>query len=170
MPNCKKKNSSGFTLIELLVAVGILLLITGGAIAGFITFSDRRVTQEAANDLRQMFVTAQQKAAVKETPTSCITSGTPLRGYRVSISTGTPQVVSLEAICAADGVTPPFSSGFVASDSMTLPNSVSVSPTTAIQFYTLQQGTSGTADYTITGSSATYQFSVEPGGTIGNVH
>lgn len=166
-----KKN--GFSLIELLVTIAILVLITGGAIAAFSNFNDRRVTEQAARDLRQMFISAQQKAAVKQTPQSCIDADLPLRGYRVIIS-GTPKTISLRAICLDNSVAAPFDASLPAAnlvpvESKTLPSTVNISPTTSVDFYTLQAGISATPTYTITGSSATYQFAISTGGTIGNV-
>ena len=52
----------GFTLIELLVAIGILLLMIGLALAGFISFNDRQKLTQAQEMVREAVANAQNSA------------------------------------------------------------------------------------------------------------
>ena len=87
--------SPGFTLIELIVSVAILAIIVSVGIAGFISFQDDQQVLSATKELQQLFVNAQVKARVKETPSTCGT-GT-LNGYKI---TRTNEVFTLTADCA----------------------------------------------------------------------
>lgn len=164
----------GFTLIELLVAITILLLVTGGALAGFSNFYSRRNVQETALTVRQFFVSAQQKASVKETPDGCRDATSyPLRAYRVDFPSSSS--VRVRALCLNTTVAMPFpatpTSGtgeYITVDSYTFPSGVTVSPTTAIDFYTLEGGTNTGAIYRFDGAQD-YQFTVSKGGTISSV-
>jgi prepilin-type N-terminal cleavage/methylation domain-containing protein len=174
----------GFTLIELLVSITILLIVTGGAIAGFMTFRDRREADETARQVLQLFVSAQQKAAVKETPTACITAGRPLQGYRVNYDAGAG-VFQLLALCAANPLPPADANDIPASfpttsevESVTVPNAVTVvAGQTTYDYFTLERGTSRSAQnggdggdtvYTFTNGTG-YGFTVTAGGSITNV-
>lgn len=171
----KNNTIQGFTLIELLVTITVMLVLIGGAMAGFIGFSDRREVQEAARQVQQLFVLAQQKASVREVPQSCLTNNFPLRAYRVSISNATPPVASLIAICVDNTVAAPFpgtqpaSATYQTLQTYTLPNSVGVAPSnTFVDFYTLEGGANPARTYTFTGA-ASFSFSISAGGSISNV-
>jgi prepilin-type N-terminal cleavage/methylation domain-containing protein len=181
----------GFTLIELLVVITIMLVIMGGAIAGFMTFRDRRAAEESAKRVQALFVTAQQKAAVQESPSNCISPAppapqvAPLQGYQVNYDSGT-RTFSLNALCAfpPGGNTTGIPSTFTAyplTDNATITNSIKsiVVPSTVtvisgqnqFNFYTLQRGTNTTVTRTFTFriGSDDYFFTVTPTGTISNV-
>lgn len=165
----------GFTLIEILVAITILMILLGGALAGFITFRDRRETEEIARQVQQLVVLAQQKASVKETPQDCLTNNFPLRGYRVRISSGTPQTATLTALCALEStVSTPLPSAqpgdgtYVTIETLSIPNRISVTPTNYIDFYTLEGGINASRTFTFTGT-ASFSFSISGTGTISNV-
>lgn len=72
---------AGFTLIELIVSVAILSIVSAIGIAGFISFQDNQKVLSAAKEVQQLYVDAQVKARVKETPNGC--SGN-LVGYVVT--------------------------------------------------------------------------------------
>jgi prepilin-type N-terminal cleavage/methylation domain-containing protein len=184
----------GFTLIELLVVIAILLVIMGGAIAGFMTFRDRRAGEETAKRVQALFFTAQQKASVQESPPQCISplppaaAVAPLQGYRVNYDAGS-RTFSLLALCGfpptgnTTGI--PTEANLVAypvTDNATITNSIKsiVVPSTVgvtvgatnFDFYTLQRSPAGanvTRTYTFTVGSDDYSFTVTSSGTITNV-
>ncbi len=108
----QKKYSAGFTLIELIVVMGVILLLTGGALAGFGNYNQSQRLKQTAKtfitDLRQ----AQSKATTG-TRSKC-SSGTIFGGYSVTFS-GTDY--TLNAVC--DG-------GNVVDRKVTLPTGISV--------------------------------------------
>lgn len=166
---------TGFTLIELLVVVAITSIVVGGSIAGFTKFYERQQVLTAAQEVRQLFVTAKTKAQVQETPSNanCTTAGV-LIGYRVRFIS--PSTFRLYAICKKD------SDGSLVQvnpssqvQEVVMPAGVSVTEPTAdkiYDFFTLGEGTSLNSDQTITlsGSSKTYGFSVTSGGAISEVN
>ncbi|PIY78951.1 MAG: hypothetical protein COY81_05215 [Candidatus Pacebacteria bacterium CG_4_10_14_0_8_um_filter_43_12] len=156
--------TTGFTLIEMLVAITILLLVTGGSMAAFSTFNDRRQVEETAKQAQQYFTLAQQKASVKETPQDCITDNRSLQGYRVALASNS---VTLQALCGSN-LTDLNPYNLDTFRQFVFPNGVT---TTAgdYDFYTLERGTSGSGTYTFSGSSTMYQFTVTAGGTVSNV-
>ncbi|PIR61771.1 MAG: hypothetical protein COU66_02040 [Candidatus Pacebacteria bacterium CG10_big_fil_rev_8_21_14_0_10_44_11] len=165
-----QKLKTGFTLIEMLVAITILLLMVGGAMAGFSNFNDRRRVEETAKQVQQLLVSAQQKAAVKETPQDCLTASKPLQGYRVSYSS---DKYTLSAVCDTNypptaGTATVVAVGKDVSAQSTFFTGLN---TSQIDFYSLERGTSTTADvnYTFSASGISYQFSVNHGGTVTNV-
>lgn len=167
---------TGFTLIELLVVVAITSIVVGGSIAGFTKFYERQQVLTAAQEVRQLFVSAKTKAQVQETPSNanCTTAGV-LIGYRVRFIS--PSTFRLQALCKLDS-----NSSTVAVDPssqiqrVVMPNGVTVvspDPDTSksYNFYTLGGGTNFSVDQTVTlsGSSKTYGFSVTSGGAISEV-
>lgn len=86
----------GFTLIELLVVIGISLVLLGGALAGFLTFSDRQRAIGAVQELKTHFLTAQSKANSGD-----LGGCEQLTGYRIqTYLTGSVTELSLQAVCA----------------------------------------------------------------------
>lgn len=165
----------GFTLIEMLVVITILLIVMGGAIAGFMLFRDRQDARETAKKVQLLFVTAQQKASVRESPPGC--TPPPLQGYQVSYNS-TSKTFSLVALCAVspddDPTTIPstFTEVLIQDKDIAVPSSVSVTSGLAkFNFYTLERGTNtgSTRQYTFTIGSTSYRFSVTPSGSVSNV-
>lgn len=169
----------GFSLIELLVTIAILLIVAGGAVAGFIGFQERRSVDENAKKLQQIFIAARNKAQVKESPCN---SATPLQGYRVRYTAGTG-TVTLHPLCGANPVpitdppTNPTQAAALESYTLVIPSGTANIPNvngTVIDFYTLQRGTNGSGEsiFSLQSGSTTYGFKVQRGplgGSISNV-
>lgn len=144
LPKKSALRHRGFTLIELIVTVAIMALLVGGAIAGFITFRERQAVQTAAKDLQQLLRTAQAKARVRDTPSSCNSSILRLQGYRVTINTTTAYI---RPLCAAENTTPGDPGAFgvinINEDVLTLSSGINIEVSNSdffIDFYTLHRG------------------------------
>lgn len=151
---------SGFTLIEVLVAITIMMLMTGGGIAAFITFNDRQSVQGAARQLQTILRTAQVKARVGEKPAGC----TKLTGYRVQTTANTNQVV-LSAVCVSGAGAPQVITHTVSQ----LQNGSVAEDTSAITFANLYGGVTGATTIILKKSNVAtyrYSFSVTEGGEI----
>lgn len=73
----------GFTLIELLVVVSIILILTGGAIAGFAGFGTRQKVKQSGENVKNILRTIQGKAYTGERIV-CPT-GYALFGWQVNV-------------------------------------------------------------------------------------
>jgi len=118
----KTKEKKGFTLIEMLITTSIILIVTGGSIAGFITFNDRQKVQIVAKELQTMFRSAQIKAKTGEGASgdggaSGCSSGTNLSGYKVKNSTNS---IIMQRVCVNSSGTETF----YIRESYDLPNGV----------------------------------------------
>lgn len=162
------RRNAGFTLIELLVSISIMILLVGGAIAGFITFRDRQLVLSDAKALQQFVRTAQAKARVRETPLGCNTAGNRLQGYRVSFNSTTQ--VTLHPLCGDDDLNPLTAQGAVAT--LTLPSSVISGNPGTIDFYTLHRDNSLSSNLRLRTSTSLYRycFDVGTGGSISEVY
>lgn len=160
---------AGFTLIEMLVTVAVMVLLVGGAMAGFITFRDRQLVLADAKSLQQFVRTAQAKARVRETPAACNTAGNRLQGYRVRFNSATS--VTMHPLCGDDDLLPtPTERASVASLIITA-SAFSGYPTT-IDFYTLHRDNSLASNTRLRASTALYRycFDVGTGGSISEVY
>lgn len=98
-----RNKSLGFTLIELLVVISIILLVTGGGIAGFINFNDRQQVQTTVKDVQTLMRSAQVKARAGEgasgvTVAEGCVSPRKLYGYRASYNSSQRAVI-LYRVC-----------------------------------------------------------------------
>lgn len=93
----KIKNTPGFTLIELLVTISIILIVTGGGIAGFVNFNDRQQVQTTVKQIQDYMRSAQIKARSGEAASDCAPD--KLRGYQVALNSPTNTVVLLNRVC-----------------------------------------------------------------------
>lgn len=82
------RNQVGISLIEMIIVVSIILVILGGAIAGFFRFNDRQSVINTANAVKQVLESARTRARVRDNPNQAC--GT-LQGYRVLTSGSTLQ-------------------------------------------------------------------------------
>lgn len=178
MPTVSKVKNSGFSLIELLVVTAIMLVVVGGSIAGFVTFRDRQQVTTGSKEIQQLLRSAQAKARVRETPTSCSFDGNRLQGYRVVFNSST--YVTLHPLCGADAAiaNPTTLTQLDSISSVTLVGATMVTSLSSIDFYTLHRGVKihiGGGIYTnsqqvkFTGNTYSYCFDVEDNGSIGDV-
>lgn len=160
----QQKNHRGFTLLELIITVAIMMVVVGGSIAGFVSFTDRQEVLNTAKEVQQMMRNAQSKARVREVPNiaGCIT----LEKYRVQYNGSSTFI--LQAGCKNATGTDVFGSGM---RTITLPTGVSVTPSGArsIDFSTLEEGVSGGTTFTFTKGSNVFQFTVSASGSISNI-
>ena len=147
--------SAGFSLIELIVVVSILLLITGGGIASFITFNAKQQIINGAKELQEYLRTAQTLARVGEKPAGC----DRLTGYKtMSVAATNPKEIRVLAVC---------DSGDVLRDSFFLPEGTTLSSDIEVVFLGLHGGATGATTIEITGElDETYTFEVTQGGEI----
>ena len=164
------KQTAGFTLIELLVTVTIILLITGGGIAGFVNFNDRQQIQTTVKDMQTMMRAAQIKARSGEGASDCLTSGSftegKLYGYQVTLA-GTAMLMN--RMCNEN-------SGLPIAIERTRKNvvdNVSITMSGPVTFLSLKGGANtgdGSPDVTVTVtgqySGYVYVFNVTSGGEI----
>jgi len=168
------KKIAGFTLIELLVTIGIIVLVTGGGIAGFINFNDKQQVTTAVKDIQTMMRAAQIKARAGEGAEACplqatLTNG-KLRGYEVALSGNN---LIMNSVCAdlSTTVKIPRTASTISLDgvSVTFDNA-----SNAVEFLSLKGGTNtghtGATPLvvTISGNAGLYEytFEVKPGGEI----
>lgn len=95
----KHRLFSGFTLIELLVVISIILVITGGGIAGFINFNERQQVQTKVKEIQTLMRSAQIKSRAGEAADECQDIDRLLKGYRVRIDYTDGDRIKLERIC-----------------------------------------------------------------------
>ena len=156
----KHKQKTGFTLIELLITVSITLLITGGGIAGFITFNDRQQVQTTVKNIQQLMRAAQVKARAGEGANDCA-SGGKLKGYRI---TSDSSFVYLHRLCMNPTST--------ALRSQVPLDAVSLAQSGTVTFLSLQGGVdtggSSSITFTVSGqySGIEYEFQVLNTGEI----
>jgi type II secretory pathway pseudopilin PulG len=179
MPNASINKQSGFALIELLVVVGIMIIIVGGSIAGFVTFRDRQQVVSSAKSLQQLLRTAQTKARVRETPTdpSCNAINNRLQGYRVSVGSST--LFTLQPLCGPDSAiaTPGSFVPLSSVETLTLTDATLTTSLSYIDFYTLHRGVkiktnlgfATTQNLRLLGSTYAYCFDIDDSGTISDV-
>ncbi|MEK7592272.1 MAG: type II secretion system protein [Patescibacteria group bacterium] len=149
---------SGFTLLEIIIAISLLMLLTGGVIAGYSTFNDTQKIKQTALTFKSYLRSAQTKATSGVKPAVCTT----LDGYivRVDVSSYT-----VDAMCDGSIVTDADTSYSVALTSQTI---VSSPVTASFVFRVLTRAVSlaQITTYTFTSGSKGYQISVSPSGDI----
>lgn len=155
----------GYTLIEILIVLSVIGILTAVGFAGYRDFSRRQslagIVKQVQGDLRL----AQQLSLSGVKPDGCSTN--PLDGIRFGITTTTPSVYTIKAVCGSDPNKYPIVKQY------TLPSDISInsfSPNPII-FKVLGQGTnipSGSVTITftqaVTANKAT--ITVESGGVI----
>jgi type II secretory pathway pseudopilin PulG len=155
----KQHFRAGFTLIELLVVITIIMFLTGGGIASFLTFNDRQTVQNGAKLVQTYMRQAQGKARAGEKPPAC--AAAKLTGYRVQLTANSSQVI-LSAVCT---------NGVHTHTSYTLPGGVISENNHTITFANLYGGVINAGTVTIMSNPAnvtdySYSFEVTPGGEI----
>lgn len=144
----------GFTLIELIVTMGVALLLTGGIIAGYNTFSDTQKLKQAALTLENNLRLAENQASsATKPPTDCGV----LRGIEVSF---TDEDYTIQAMCEA------LAGSLTHID---LPAGLNFNPIpSSLLFLILDQGVNIDAPQilTITSVSQNYRLKVSPTGEI----
>ncbi len=158
-------NSWGFTLIEMLVTMGVMVVVLGGGIVGFIRFNERQTVLEASKQIQTLVRSARVKAQVKDTPEGCSDLG-GLQGFRVSGTSGAGSTINVSAWCGANKASAqPLPT---ASSSYTLPSTISLDTDLTLTFYTLHGGTdlASEVDVAVSGSNLTYHFFITPGGEL----
>lgn len=149
--------SSGFTLIELIVSMAILLLLIGGLLASYNSYSQNQEVKQSALTLKANLRLAQIWSLSALKPTSGCTQ---LVGYTVSFTTNT---YSMQAQCAPEGLTGPTTI-------VTLPTILVFSPIPQqATFGVLTQGLIAPASavtLTISGFNKNYQLVLSPSGDI----
>lgn len=159
--NPQQKSQGGFTLIELIVAVTIMVLLTGGGIASYITFNDNQQLEGSARQIQSYLRAAQTKARVGDRPTGC----TRLEAYKVAVPASTNQ---LQLLTVCDG-------GVETQVQVTeLTNVESVSTDQgsglAVEFRVLHGGSSFDGEVTVSSPSNTREtFTISSGGEISDL-
>lgn len=158
-----QRQQRGFTLLELLITAAISMIVVGGSIAAFVGFTERQEVLNAAQEIQQMFRTAQSKARVRDVPSAACTT---LQGYQVSLSTSGS---TLWAICSSPTST-------INIKTYAFPAGVTVIGTGAVLFTTLENSVTdpdgnplATMTYTASKGSNSFTFTVSPSGSISNV-
>lgn len=151
--------AKGFTLIELLVAVSIMLLLTGGGIASYITFNDSQQLQASTKMVQSYMRAAQTKARVGDRPDGC----SQLQGYAVRSFGST---LSMVAVCAGSEFT-------VQSTELENVGTVTIDGSELdVTFNVLHGGAQNSGQVIVTSDSnvnSTESFRVSPGGEIGSI-
>lgn len=167
-------SNRGFTLIEMIVTVGIMLAVTGGGIAAFMTFDDKQSIQTSAQELQTILRSAQTKARVGEDAEYCRATyvGETLRGYRVQVLEGT-NIVFLDVVCSANKFTEAIYRNYPPDlqRSYTLAEGVEIEMQGGgevnMEFLTLLGGVDGFGTIEVSGNgSDVYTFEVTQGGEI----
>ena len=137
-----------------MVTTTIMLLMVGGGVAAYFNFNDRQTLVSAAKGLQTFIRSAQKKARVGDTPSSC----DQLQGYSVSMSVGEHQAL-MKANCT---------NGDILVDTLQMDQKVSVQDDFALRFKVLHGGAEFItgSDITLVTSSRQYQFDITAGGSI----
>ena len=93
----------GFTLIELLVVISIMILLMGLGMATYLRFEERQRTEILSRDLREVFITARQKARFREKAGCGSNEG--IIGFRAQLARSNDQITAqIFSICGNDRV------------------------------------------------------------------
>lgn len=142
-------------MIELLVTVVIMLLLSGGGIAAFISFNERQVVINGAKELQTYLRTAQVRAQVGDRPSTCDT----LNGYIVrSVVVGSTTEIRILTSC---------NNGEELQNTHELPAGTQLESPLEMRFLVLHGGVDGFATINVVSDfGKTYQFAVTQGGEI----
>lgn len=149
-----------FTLIEILVSVTILLVLFGGAIAGYSGFGQRQKVKQGGENVKNFIRTVQGRAYTGK-KVVCVTPGYSLYGWQVNVSDKTYQEVCTNALGT------PIPMGAVGS--IVISPAVTISATnTDILFRTLPQGVDISSSYSfcVTDGTTEFEIIIDPSGNI----
>ena len=94
---------AGFTLIELLVVLSIMIILVGVGLATYLKFEERQQTEILSRNLREVFISARQKARFRE-KIGC-ESSEGIIGFRAQLSRSDGQITAgVFSICGNDRV------------------------------------------------------------------
>jgi len=98
----KNISLSAFTLVELLIATAIIILLTGGVLAGFSGFGTRQNVAQAGQNVENVLRSVQGKAYNGEVSigSTCISPPASLLGWQVGINNN---IVSYSEVCDVSG-------------------------------------------------------------------
>lgn len=154
------KNSSflaGFSLLELLIVITISLVILGGALASFLSFTDRREVVNAVGELKIYLESAQAKAKAGD-----LGGCDRLAGYQVqSYLNNNLTEVSLQAVCETGSAD--------SAEVFKLPSGITVTPNLDVTYAVLNGGVNlsgASEDITVTGSNNSYVFTLYREGRV----
>lgn len=91
--HCCVNQSGGYTLIELVVVVGVIIVLTGASITGYIAYNERQNVRNTTDELVVFLESAKQKAVVRQKPEDC----DYLRGFQVVTA---DKKVEMYALCS----------------------------------------------------------------------
>jgi type II secretory pathway pseudopilin PulG len=151
----KNSKQAGYTLIEIVVVVGIMILMIGGGIAGFVQFQEKQAIIGAASDMKVQLRLAQTRARSGDVPSGC----DRLQSYAVRTTTASETtLVSQVAIC---------DSGEIVRTEKELAPGITTAGDYDIRFLTLHGGVSGAEIITLESTTGySYEFEVTQGGEI----
>lgn len=155
-----KYTQRGFTLIEMIVTVSIILVVFGGAIAGFFRFNDRQEVQNTVNAVKQVLSSSRTRARVRDNPNQ---AGCVLQGYKV-VTSGSSLVSRI--LCGTSKFS--LTDGQIR-DTYEIPTGVTVT-TMNVTFYTLAGSALVTAPANnyihVNGNNTYYVFEIQDSGQI----
>ncbi|KKU82986.1 MAG: PA14 domain protein [Microgenomates group bacterium GW2011_GWA2_47_8] len=152
----------GFTLIELLVAVGIAMLVTGGAVVNYNTYNDKQRIQQALSTLKNDLRAVQSKAlsGLKPPPPAVCSS---LAGYQVTFSNTTVGNYSTQALCDNSGTETLV--GDIETKSLSSGVLFNPLPSTTT-FYSFNRGISPTQSIVLAGAGLSSTLYISSSGSI----
>jgi len=169
----------GFTLIEMLVTVAIMMMLVGIGTANFIKYQEKKQVKEAAEQLRQLFVSAKVKAAARQTPQSehcaplpdVLAQKYPIFAFHL-INVGT-KTVEVHPVCGTSQANAVEEETFLI-DHYTLPQDIVLDDSLSIYFYSLHNGvdlggSSSSKVIKVANSRYAYQFQIDRGANISEI-
>jgi len=138
MPACK---NTGFSLVELLVVMTIISVLMGVGMMSFSNIQQDQTLKKAASQVRSTLYEARQMAFFGKRPAGCTT---PFNGVQVSCAGGLgTSSLTLESSCGS----PP--STYLSLKTVTFDKSVNLTCPPSIEFTSVTQNVSSSADYVI---------------------
>ena len=151
-------NKNGFTLLEIIIAISLVMLLTGGVVAGYTSFNDTQKIKQAALTFKSYLRSAQTKATAGVKPALCTT----LDGYVVGITASSYRV---DAMCGGSIVSDEQTSHAVSLSGQTISSSPSMS-SFVFRVLTHAVDIPGNTTFTFQSGTKGYQISVSPSGDI----
>ncbi len=147
----------GFTLVELLVVMGLILMVSGGSIAGYSNFNETQKVKQSAITVKNNLRLVQNKAQSGQKPTglSCST----LVSYKVTFD-AVAGSYSWQANCRPEGPVGEIGSGKL------LPGVSFAAVPEAVNFFVLTQGADANTIISVKGLSKQYSLELSSGGDI----